>query len=329
VIETVAITGYKCLRDVKTTLSPFTVLIGPNDSGKSTFLQVLASVRLLPTTLGARWTLGFRRANGLRGSVELYGTLPWLRIREEQSPDVTVPVQNGVVELRRFPFLFASEPVSIDAALIARPSPKGSGRVDDGFIALRGLGVAAHLARLALGDRQRYETIQAELVRITDGRVKEFMVGEDTGEGYPLSFKLYDGSVIPAHQLSQGLLVFLFFLALIHRDDAPRVLLIEEPENGLHPLRLHEVVNLLRSLTQQGVQVILTTHSPDLLSACDPTEVRVFLRPQADSGTEIHELPKGFDGVAMRDTLGQIWASRGEEGLLDRLPTVKPRIQRK
>ncbi len=105
------------------------------------------------------------------------------------------------------------------------------------------------------------------------------------------------------------------------------MLLVEEPENGLHPLRVYEIVQLLRSLAERGVQILMTTHSPDLLNACKPEEVLVFRRPSFDSGTEIDRLPDDFERRAMRSTMGEIWASSGEEGLLDVLPKVEPRIQ--
>jgi len=40
------IKGFKCLRDVRVELGPFNVLIGPNDSGKSSFLQALLEPQL-------------------------------------------------------------------------------------------------------------------------------------------------------------------------------------------------------------------------------------------------------------------------------------------
>ena len=41
------IKGFKCLHDVSVELGPFNVLIGPNDSGKSSFLQALAEPQRL------------------------------------------------------------------------------------------------------------------------------------------------------------------------------------------------------------------------------------------------------------------------------------------
>src|SRR5271163_4008816 len=41
------IKGFKCLHDVSVELGPFNVLIGPNDSGKSSFLQALGEPQRL------------------------------------------------------------------------------------------------------------------------------------------------------------------------------------------------------------------------------------------------------------------------------------------
>jgi ABC-type molybdenum transport system ATPase subunit/photorepair protein PhrA len=187
------------------------------------------------------------------------------------------------------PFV-TSEPLMLDPAQIASPSPRGSGRLFE-FVSSRGMGTAAHLARFALGDRMRFEAIQSAMTAITGGRVREVVVQDDIPNAYSLAFRLHDGTVVPAYEISSGLLIYLGFLALIHREDLPKVLLVEEIENGLPPPRLHEVANVLRTLAASGVQVILTTHSPDLLSACKPDEVLILRRPDAASGTDIQHMP--------------------------------------
>jgi energy-coupling factor transporter ATP-binding protein EcfA2 len=323
------IKGFKCLHDVSVPLGPFNVLIGPNDSGKSSFLQAVGEIGRSLTPGGPRmvsmppgnrsvrlWTEdsdvmeavgGGRRSFHVRGAGTDHSGF-------------------GHEVMRRREFTGVSEPLMLEPMAVAAPSPRGSGVLTK-LIETRGRGAAAHLARVALGDRKHYDAIQQGMRDITNGRVREVVVGEDTGQGYPLSFRLHDEKVIPASDVSQGLLVYFAFLCIVHRDDAPAVLLIEEPENGVHPLRLHEIVALLRTLTERGVQILVTTHSPDLLNACKPEEVLVFRRPQPDSGTEVRRLPPDFERRAMRSTMGEIWASSGEEGLLDLLPPVEPRIQ--
>jgi energy-coupling factor transporter ATP-binding protein EcfA2 len=323
----VEIKGFKCLHDVSVELRPFNVLIGPNDSGKSSFLQALGELRLfgphmrLARMSGAPRSIHFWSEHGeLEVGYEPRG----LYILADGQPIHATGLQS--TESYRSVLSRISEPLMLEPTEVAALSPRGSGGLAP-LIESRGRGAAAHLARVALGDRAHYDAIQKGMRDITSGRIREVIVGEDTGQGYPLSVRLHDNTVIPASEVSQGLLVYFAFLCIVHRDDAPSVLLIEEPENGVHPLRLHEIVTLLRTLTERGVQILLTTHSPDLLNACKPEEVLVFRRPRPESGTEIHRLPADFERRAMRSSMGEIWASSGEEGLLDLLPSVEPRIQ--
>ena len=55
-IKQVHIQNFKCLRDVTVELEPFTVLIGPNDSGKSSFLQSLQLLTKALSTDGPEFT---------------------------------------------------------------------------------------------------------------------------------------------------------------------------------------------------------------------------------------------------------------------------------
>jgi predicted ATPase len=332
------IKGFKCLHDVQVDLGAFNVLIGPNDSGKSSFLQALGEpqrvsvVELAPPKRGEPVATFHPGPDGrsvrlwtedaeVQVSYEVDKGLV-VRVRGEEQPSYLVRQVAGPNQA----FLRMSEPLMLEPTQVAALSPRGSGDLAS-LILSHGRGATAHLARAALGDRARYDAIQKGMRDITKGRIREVIVGEDTGQGYPLSFRLHDDTVIPASEVSQGLLVYFAFLTIVHRDDAPAVLLIEEPENGVHPLRLVEIVTLLRTLTERGVQILLTTHSPDLLNACKPEEVLVFRRPGLASGTEIHRLPADFERRAMRSSMGEIWASSGEEGLLDMLPKVEPRIR--
>jgi len=339
-LKRVHVKGYKCLHDVEVDLGPFNVLIGRNDSGKSSFMQAIAE----PARALQRWSPGnFLDVSKAGWTVELEGTGQVLRYDAANFRVVRFRLPSAHAEgwqqiffgdlnesrqlFGQYPELTSTEPVSLDPAQVASPSPTAQANLDN-FVMSRGAGTAAHLAALALGDRDRFDAIEAALRDVTRGRVRNIVVKDQGGSIYVLAFKLVDGTLVSAPQMSQGLLLYVGFLALIERDPMPGVLLIEEPERGLHPHRLFDLVNALRALNARGIQIIIATHSPDLLSACAPSEVRIFYRPQPESPTQVHVLPADFERRAMREPLGQVWASRGEEGLLDLVQEpVKPAVR--
>jgi len=323
VLTRARIERYRSLQDIDVKLGPFNALVGPNDSGKTAFLQALVEPQ--------------RAAYGEGVAMErMARTKPQIRLNAKKS-DVWMTARGGGLmlgsgpnghfvgevqatewwpKLRDQAFMRIAGPLALDPAAVAGPSPRGAGFVGK-LVETRGRGAAAHLARAALGDRARYDAIQRGMQELSGGRVREVVLGEATEHGYPLAFRMHDGTVLPARELAEGLLVFFAFLCIVHRDDPPAVLLVEHPEKGVHPQRVHQVVYLLRSLAELGVQVILTTCSPGVLDACRPEEVLVFRRPDLRSATEIQRLPQDFARRANGATLGQIWAAYGEDGMLN------------
>lgn len=66
-------------------------------------------------------------------------------------------------------------------------------------------------------------------------------------------------------------LLALLVIAAEAGDDRP-LMAIEEPENGLHPHLIPEIVDLLRGCSASGTQVFATTHNPSFLDAVEPAE---------------------------------------------------------
>lgn len=71
---------------------------------------------------------------------------------------------------------------------------------------------------------------------------------------------------LPARVVSEGTLRILGLLALSGAKEPPSLIGFEEPENGIHPRRVRDVAELLKTRSESGEsQLIVTTHSPVLL----------------------------------------------------------------
>lgn len=76
-----------------------------------------------------------------------------------------------------------------------------------------------------------------------------------------------NGQKISAYSASDGTLRFLAMIAALLGPEPARFYFFEELENGIHPTRLHLLMQLLENRTRGGmIQVIATTHSPQLLA---------------------------------------------------------------
>jgi predicted ATPase len=88
---------------------------------------------------------------------------------------------------------------------------------------------------------------------------------------------------IPSWLLSEGTRRLTAIFALLVHPRRPALLVIEEIENGLDPWTLAMVFQHLRAASADGVQVVLTTHSPYLLDHVEPDEVLVVERVAGDT----------------------------------------------
>jgi predicted ATPase len=78
-----------------------------------------------------------------------------------------------------------------------------------------------------------------------------------------------------ASQESDGTLRVLGILVALFQEPPPSLIVIEEPEITVHPGVLGTLADLISEASQKRSQVIITTHSPDLISKFDPKNLRV------------------------------------------------------
>lgn len=146
-------------------------------------------------------------------------------------------------------------------------------------------------------------------VRALFPTVKRIAVVPVTRSEVSLEIELTDGTRVRASEMSAGLLYCLAFAAIPHLDPVS-ALLLEEPENGLHPARIGEVMRLLRAFAERtDTQVFLATHSPLVLNELQPDEISVVTRPSLERGTIVTPLrdTPNFEQRSKVYALGELW----------------------
>lgn len=112
---------------------------------------------------------------------------------------------------------------------------------------------------------------------------------ESLGKRFGLRDK--EGKVYWADELSEGTIYFLALLAIVHQPDPPKVLLLEEPEKGIHPRRIAEVMDLIFRLAEdKDIQIIMTSHSTQVVDAFQDIPESVFVFDMIDGETKVKNL---------------------------------------
>ena len=130
-----------------------------------------------------------------------------------------------------------------------------------------------------------------------------------------IGLTLQDGQQVGPDQMSEGMLYWLAFKA-VQYGSKPSILLIEEPENGLHPARIREIMSLLREISAE-TQVLVATHSPLVVNEMKPEEVTIITRNARD-GTRAKPMTetKNFEQRRQVYALGELWLSYAD-GVLE------------
>ncbi len=122
-ISRLHVKNFKCLLDVDVELGPFTILIGPNDSGKSSLVE---AIQLLGRTTKTGWSGAFSGINSLRNLVwrkEAQREISWNVVGKTQAWNFDYTL--GLISGREFP---SEERLSVDDQQVLSLAPNSNPR---------------------------------------------------------------------------------------------------------------------------------------------------------------------------------------------------------
>jgi predicted ATPase len=324
VIAPVKFHNFKALRATKLALGPFNLVIGPNGSGKTSLIDAFDRLRALarlPLQVGVQPSrdgpeIEFHFDGPYAGIVARLGCVSetvcdLLKIEPADAPGWPA-LRDELTRIRRY-FL------DHEAMMAGAAGKDGTDLRPDG----------ANLATFLAGLRKRapdaFTGLIAELLRILpEFRAVELV--ERASDRVELGLRLEENGVVPASELSQGVLCLLAILALAYDPKPPSVICIEEPDRGIHPRMLREIRDLLYRLSypassglkRPAVQLIVTTHAPYFIDLFRDHPEEVVISHKHGRAARFERLSDRADlpELLKEGSLGEMWFS----GILGGVP---------
>jgi predicted ATPase len=141
--------------------------------------------------------------------------------------------------------------------------------------------------------------------------------------GHRFALDMGPGRLVEADLLSEGTVLALGLLTALRRAESPRLVLMDDIDRALHSTAQVELVRCLRAIqkSRPELQIVCTSHSPDLLDQVSLEEVRVMALDK-EGYARCGALSKHPESAQWRKMLrtGEFWASVGEDWILE-VPT--------
>ena len=380
-LESIAIKGFKSIRDIEVELRDINVLIGANGSGKSNFLEVFSFLQAIHA---------FNSNLDLEGEVLRHyvaragGAEKLLHFGSKETEEVEIHIQFQDPSEKYAISLNASDPDTLSlGSMVAVVSPTsskeplpderlmqydyGSGEKiagaeigyagdilfrllsswllyhfhdtgrsapikktanlhDNRYLRPDGSNLAAFLYLLREKHEDSYRflrnTVRLVAPFFDDFILEPLALNENT---IRLEWKhVGTDAYFDVSSLSDGTLRFIALAALLQQpvELRPSVILLDEPELGLHPLAITMLASMIKTASVD-TQVILATQSPILLDYFEPEDVLVADR--VDGATEFRRLSSDNLAIWLEDySIGELW----EKNDLGGRPTPERRIPR-
>ncbi len=303
-IERIVIDNFKSIGHADVKLQKVNLFIGPNNSGKSNFLKCIDYIN--------------KKGNKFNGDLN---SIHFVGLNKENKPtEIQIQTAEGKILLsgssddhleslsmedfrykQRF-FLggFASEIYKINPEKLKKLYMVGK---PTNYLFMDGSNISFLLQNYLNKHREIFNKICAQLFELT-GYFNDVLIDLVNDDGSPLKEEGFgrnvhskfglvatDGKEFWAEELSEGVLYLLALLCIVHQPTPPHLLLIEEPETGIHPRRLKEVIDLIRKLsTEKDIQVIVTTHSPLVVDLFEDEPESIHIFEMKEGFTEIKNL---------------------------------------
>lgn len=307
ILRKINIQGYKSIKKLELDLDQINIFIGANGSGKSNFLsfftflqkiyqqslQKYVAMKGIETFLhkGSDVTqeisakLSFPNTNAYsftieKGDYDFIFTKEGLWYNNHSQNVASLNLESRL----NYSTLYRSKYIKEYLSQIRRyhfhdtgvnsPFNKESNIHNDiYFLYEEGSNLAAFLYHIKITRLVTYNIIIKTIQSIAPYFRDFYLLPEETGLIRLKWQSNYGETIYGVNDLSDGTIRFIALSTLFLQPIPPQVIIIDEPELGLHPTAIAKLAGLIKSVSRRGTQVILATQSTDLISHFDAENI--------------------------------------------------------
>ena len=162
---------------------------------------------------------------------------------------------------------------------------------DNAFLKHNGANLAAYLYMLEKTDERAFRLIEGTIHSIAP-YFKKFKLRPDPISTSKISLEWEEENsdmYLNGYSLSDGTIRFIALTTLLLQSKLPEVIIIDEPELGLHPAAINKLAAMIRRASLKS-QIIISTQSTNLVNCFEPNNIIVVDR--IDNQTAFKRLNK-------------------------------------
>lgn len=335
-IQRIKLNNYRSFMEAECRLSPLTLVVGRNNTGKTNFLRSFQS-HAQWCRLSENVSAGDPFENSAHYQTRVIKedpVMPSVELEWNSGPVITA--SHSVLDLEGVNFrqaLHIPEIYSFDPVLVggAEPAESASGVIPR--ILPDGKNVTSVLRMLKLGNqsmRKRFDTIESQWQRCVP-EIKTLHLAPTGPSRLMVEQHTIPGSQ-PLSDLSDGTRLILAVLALVHQENPPPLILLEDLDHRIHPRLFESIFRFLRDLVRSGAvsQIIATTHNPYLVDEFIEEPEAVVIVEKYNGCSTLANMDERLARFLERDEelempLGQVLFS----GLADAPPPARVKVAAK
>ena len=313
-MDKIEIKGYKSFKDLTLYLNPINILIGANGSGKSNFLSFFEF-------LNRMYEQKLTEYVAISGGIDKF-FFQGSKVTDTIYANIKIQENSYLLELKEgdAKFVFSKEGIGYhnDYYEIGHFNNESNIKSYNGL--QRGDYIKRYLSEIkkyhfhdtgkSYGIQQNAPIVYKRIVKTIQSVApyfSDFYFNVSTSDTVRLLWTdKYSSTVYGPTDLSDGTIRFIALATLFLQPNLPKVIIIDEPELGLHPFAIQKLSGMIKSAAAKDTQVIIATQSADLISNFNAEDIITV--NQFDGVSVMKRLEqKSLNAWLEEYTLGDLW----------------------